>query len=161
MNTFDPAGPTAQSEKDVLIVPLAIAGFVFVLVEGGIVFLAIKFRHRKNQRADAQAAARQHAAGDRLDDRAGGVARDRDRAGHLADLEARPIPPDAMQITVQGYQWWWGFQYLDQDMQVDYGEHGPITVADVLVIPTNRRSTCSSRRRAAARTTTRTTRTTR
>ena len=48
-NTFDPAGPTAQSEKDVLMVPLAIAGVIFVLVEGGIVLLAIKFRHRKNQ----------------------------------------------------------------------------------------------------------------
>ena len=48
-NTFDPAGPTAQSEKDVLMVPLIIAGIVFVLVEGGILFLAIKFRHRKGK----------------------------------------------------------------------------------------------------------------
>ena len=48
-NTFEPAGPTAQSEKDVLIVPLFIAGIVFVLVEGGIVFIAIKFRHRKGK----------------------------------------------------------------------------------------------------------------
>ncbi len=47
------------------------------------------------------------------------------------------IPPDSMQIKVQGYQWWWGFQYLDEGMQVDYGDRGPITVADVLVIPTN------------------------
>ena len=35
-NTFDPAGPTAQSEKDILFWPLVIAGLVFVLVEGGI-----------------------------------------------------------------------------------------------------------------------------
>ena len=41
-----------------------------------------------------------------------------------------------MQIKVQGFQWWWGYQYLDEDLKVDYGDHGPITTADVLVIPT-------------------------
>jgi len=48
-NTFEPAGPTAQAEKDVTILPLAIAGLVFLLVEGGIVYLAVKFRHRKGR----------------------------------------------------------------------------------------------------------------
>src|SRR5947208_2235032 len=47
----------------------------------------------------------------------------------------KDLPPNSMQITVQGYQWWWGFQYNDADMAVDYGTHGPITTADVLVIP--------------------------
>jgi cytochrome c oxidase subunit 2 len=42
-----------------------------------------------------------------------------------------------MQIKVEGFQWWWGFQYLDEDMKVDYGDQGPITTADVLVIPAN------------------------
>jgi cytochrome c oxidase subunit 2 len=46
-------------------------------------------------------------------------------------------PPDAMQITVKGYQWWWGFEYLDPGMQVSYGDGSPITTADVLVIPTD------------------------
>jgi cytochrome c oxidase subunit 2 len=46
-------------------------------------------------------------------------------------------PSNAMNIEVDGYQWWWGFKYLDDDMKVDYPDHGPITTADVLVIPTN------------------------
>jgi cytochrome c oxidase subunit II len=134
-NTFEPAGPTAQQEKDVLIVPLAIAGLVFLLVEGGIVYLAVKYRHRKNR--------------DRMPSQLHGNSRLEigwtiAPAVVLAIVVVPAIsliwkldrvPPDAMQVKVQGYQWWWGFQYLDEDMQTDYGQHGPITVADVLVIP--------------------------
>jgi cytochrome c oxidase subunit 2 len=57
--------------------------------------------------------------------------------GLLWDL-ARDPGPDALQVTVQGHQWWWGFVYTGEDMTVDYGTGDkpiPITVADVLVIP--------------------------
>jgi cytochrome c oxidase subunit 2 len=134
-NTFEPAGPTAQQEKDVLILPLAIAGLVFLLVEGGIVYLAVKYRHRKGRdRVPAQV----H-GNSRLE-----IGWTIAPAVVLAIVVVPAIsliwkldrvPPDAMQIKVQGYQWWWGFQYLDEDMQTDYGQRGPITVADVLVIP--------------------------
>jgi cytochrome c oxidase subunit 2 len=134
-NTFEPAGPTAQQEKDVTILPLAIAGVVFLLVEGGIVYLALKYRHRKGRdRVPAQV----H-GNSRLE-----IGWTIAPAVVLAIVVVPAIsliwkldrvPPDAMQIKVQGYQWWWGFQYLDEDMQTDYGQRGPITVADVLVIP--------------------------
>jgi cytochrome c oxidase subunit II len=136
-NTFDPAGPTAQSEKDVLMVPLAIAGIVFVLVEGGIVLLAIKFRHRKGQERMPS----QLHGNTRLE-----VGWTIVPAVILAIVivpaisliwKLSVIPPGSMQIKVEGYQWWWGYQYLDEDMKVDYGSKGPITVADVLVVPTD------------------------
>jgi cytochrome c oxidase subunit 2 len=134
-NSFDPAGPTAQSEKDVLILPLAIAAFIFVLVEGGIVYLAIKYRHKKNQ--------------DRMPKQLHGNSRLEISwtiaPAVLLAIVVVPavsliwrldrVPPEAMQIKVEGYQWWWGFQYLDEDLKVDYGDKGPITTADVLVIP--------------------------
>ncbi len=47
-------------------------------------------------------------------------------------------PADAMQITVEGYQWWWGFRYTDPDMTVSYGNHDAIVTADVMVIPAGR-----------------------
>jgi Heme/copper-type cytochrome/quinol oxidases, subunit 2 len=47
-------------------------------------------------------------------------------------------PADAMQITVEGYQWWWGFRYTDPDMTVSYGDHDAIVTADVMVIPAGR-----------------------
>jgi cytochrome c oxidase subunit 2 len=134
-NSFAPAGPTAQQEKDVLILPLAIAGAIFLLVEGGIVYLALKFRHRKGR--------------DRMPKQLHGNSRLEIgwtiAPAVLLAIVVVPaisliwkldrVPSDAMQIKVMGYQWWWGFQYLDQDLQTDYGDKGPITVADVLVIP--------------------------
>jgi cytochrome c oxidase subunit 2 len=135
-NTFDPAGPTAQKEKDILILPLIISGIVFVLVEGGIVFLAIKFRHRRGH--------------DRMPTQLHGNTRLEigwtiapavllavvfvPAVSMIWQLAERPA--NAMQIKVKGYQWWWGFEYLDPDMKVSYGDTpGPITTADVLVIP--------------------------
>jgi cytochrome c oxidase subunit 2 len=137
LNTFDPAGPTAQSEKDVLMVPLAIAGLIFLLVEGGIVYLVIKYRRRKGR----ERMPKQLHGNSRLE-----IGWTIAPAVLLAIVVVPAIsliwtldriPPDAMQIKVQGYQWWWGFQYLDEDLQVDYGDKGPITIADVLVIPTD------------------------
>ena len=134
-NTFDPAGPTAQSEKDILFWPLVIAGLVFVLVEGGIVFLAVKFRHRPGR---DQLPTQLH-GNTRLE-----IGWTIAPAVLLAVVFVPAVsliwqlaerPPNAMQIEVRGYQWWWGFEYLDQDMQVSYGDHAPITTADVLVIP--------------------------
>jgi cytochrome c oxidase subunit 2 len=136
-NTFDPAGPTAQSEKDVLMLPLAIAGVIFVLVEGGIVLIAIKYRHRKGR----ERMPKQLHGNTRLE-----IGWTIAPAVLLAIVvvpavsliwRLSDVPPGAMQIKVQGYQWWWGYQYLDEDMKVDYGDKGPITTADVLVIPTD------------------------
>ena len=137
-DTFAPAGPTAQQEKDILIVPLIGAGVVFVLVEGGIVLIAIKFRHRKGV--------------DRMPTQLHGNTR-LEIGWTIAPAVVLAVvfipaisliwdlsrtPSDAMHITVQGYQWWWGFQYTDPDMQLSYGQQPePITVADVMVIPVN------------------------
>jgi cytochrome c oxidase subunit 2 len=135
MNTFDPAGPTAQSEKDILIWPLIISGIVFVLVEGGIVFLALKFRHRPGR---DQLPTQLH-GNTRLE-----IGWTIAPAVLLAVVFVPAVsliwqlaerPPDAMQIEVRGYQWWWGFEYLGDDMKVSYGDGAPITTADVLVIP--------------------------
>jgi cytochrome c oxidase subunit 2 len=136
-NTFDPAGPTAQKQKDLLVPVLWVAGIVFVLVEGGIVLIAIRYRRRKGQ--------------ERMPPQIHGNTRLEigwtiapavvlafvmvPTVGLIWELAERP--PDAMQITVKGYQWWWGFEYMDEDMQVDYGQGGPIVTADVMVIPTD------------------------
>jgi cytochrome c oxidase subunit II len=138
-DTFSPAGPTARSEKDILIFPLVMAGLVFVLVEGGIVVLAIKFRHRKG----VERMPTQLHGNTRLE-----IGWTIAPAVLLAVVfipavsliwDLSRTPSDAMHITVEGYQWWWGFQYTDPDMQVSYGQQPtPITTADVMVIPIHR-----------------------
>ena len=53
------------------------------------------------------------------------------------DLARKP-PEGALNVTVEGFQWWWGFKYTDEDMRTGYGEGAPIRTADVLVIPEDR-----------------------
>ena len=48
-DTFNAQGPNAQKIKDLFIPVLLVAAVVFVLVEGGFVWIMIRFRHRKGR----------------------------------------------------------------------------------------------------------------
>ena len=138
-STLDPAGPTAQSQKNLLVPVLWIAAGVFVLVEGGILLIAIKYRRRKGR----ERMPKQTHGNTRLE-----IGWTIAPALVLAIVMvptvsliwqlAKAPGPGALNVTVQGYQWWWGFKYTDQDMKVGYGSGTPITVADVLVVPAGR-----------------------
>ena len=137
-DSLQPAGPYAQEIKDLFVPVFWVAVVVFVLVEGGIVLMAIKYRHRKGR--------------DRMPPQLHGNTRLEigwtilpavilafvtvPTVATIWDLARKP-PSDALHITVEGHQWWWGFKYTDDDMKTSYDD-GPITVADVMVIPTGR-----------------------
>ncbi len=138
-STLDPAGPTAQTEKNLFVPVFWIAVAVFVLVEGSILLIAVKYRRRKGK----ERMPKQTHGNTRLE-----IGWTIAPALVLAvvmvptvsviwDLAKAPSP-GALHVTVQGYQWWWGFQYTDPDMAVSYGQAGPITVADVMVVPVER-----------------------
>ena len=138
-STLKPAGPTAQEEKNLFVPVFWVAVGVFVIVQGGILYIIVRYRHRKGQ--------------DRMPKQTHGNTRLEigwtivpalilavvmvPTVSMIWDL-AKPPPPGALNVTVEGYQWWWGFQYTDSDMTVGYGDKGPITVADVLVVPAGR-----------------------
>ena len=94
-----------------------IAVVVFVIVEGGILLILFRYRQRKGR----ERMPKQTHGNTRLE-----VGWTILPALVLAvvmvptismiwDL-ARPPSPDALNITVKGYQWWWGFEYTDSDM---------------------------------------------
>ena len=136
-STLDPAGPTAQAQKDLYVPVFWTAVAVFVIVEGGILLIAIKYRRKKGR--------------DRMPPQIHGNTRLEigwtilpavvlavvmvPTVGLIWDL-ARAPAPDALHVTVKGYQWWWGYEYTDQDMVTSYDK--PLEVADVLVIPEDR-----------------------
>jgi cytochrome c oxidase subunit II len=138
-STLRPAGQPAEEQKALFMPVFWVAVVVFVLVEGGILWIAIRYRHRKNQ----ERMPRQTHGNTRLE-----IGWTIVPALILAVVMvptvsmiwtlAAPPPPGALNVTVEGFQWWWGFQYTDQDMKTDYGDKGPITVADVLVVPADR-----------------------
>jgi cytochrome c oxidase subunit II len=138
-DTLQPQGPFAQKLKDLFIPVFWVAVFVFIVVEGGIVWITIRFRHRKGrERMPAQT------HGNTRLEIGWTIAPALILAGVMVptiatiwDLARKP-PADALNVTVRGFQWWWGFEYTDPDMQADYGDGAQIQTADVLVIPEDR-----------------------
>ena len=138
-DTLKPAGPNAREIKTLFVPVFWVAVAVFVIVEGGIVLILIRFRHRR----DGERMPPQIHGNSKLE-----IGWTIAPAIILAFVMvptvsliwklAAPPPTDAMHVTVQGHQWWWGFEYTDGDMQTDYGSKGPIVVADVMVIPVGR-----------------------
>ena len=138
-DTLQPQGPFAQKLKDLFIPVFWVAVGVFVIVEGAIVWISIRFRHRKGrERMPAQT------HGNTRLEIGWTIAPALILAGVMVptiatiwDLARKP-PDDALNVTVRGFQWWWGFEYTDEDMRADYGEGEQIQTADVLVIPEDR-----------------------
>ena len=138
-DTLQPQGPFAQKLKDLFIPVFWVAVFVFIVVEGGIVWITIRFRHRKGrERMPAQT------HGNTRLEIGWTIAPALILAGVMVptvatiwDLARKP-PADALNVTVHGFQWWWGFEYTDPDMKSDFGDGAPIRTADVLVIPEDR-----------------------
>ncbi|GIU97348.1 MAG: cytochrome c oxidase subunit 2 [Actinomycetota bacterium] len=136
-NTFAPAGPVARKQADLFWPVFWVAVGVFLVVEGGIVWMAIRFRHRRDR--------------DRFPAQIHGNSRLEvgwtilpavviavimvPTVSLIWDL-ARPAGAGALNVTAEGHQWWWGFRYTDEDMRTSYDQ--PIVTADVLVIPVGR-----------------------
>jgi cytochrome c oxidase subunit 2 len=131
LDTLDPKGPEARSIDHLLNPVLILAALVFLFVELGIVFLAVKFRRRKADDDELPDQTHGHLALElgwtilpalML----AGVA-----YGTLVTLfDLADTPDDALQVNVIGQQWWWEFQY---DVDGD-GEHD-FRTANEMVIP--------------------------
>lgn len=132
-----PVGEVAKQQKALFVPVFWVAVAVFVIVQGGILFIALRYRHRKGR--------------DRMPKQTHGNTRLEigwtiapavvlavvtvPTISLLWEL-ARPPADDALNITVGGYQWWWEFEYPDDDMVTDWD--APIMIADTLVVPTGR-----------------------
>ena len=136
-DTLQPVGDVAKEQKAIFVLVFWFAVGVFVVVMGGILYIALRYRHREGR--------------DRMPRQTHGNTRLEigwtiapavvlavvmvPTVSLLWDL-ARPPGDGALNITVEGYQWWWGFSYPDEDMVTDWDK--PITIADTMVVPTGR-----------------------
>jgi cytochrome c oxidase subunit II len=138
-DTLKPAGPNARDIKNLFVPVFWVAVAVFVIVEGGIVFIVIKFRHRKGRdRMPAQTHGNTRLEIGWTIAPALVLAFVMVPTVSLIWKLAAPPPAGALHVTVQGHQWWWGFKYTDPDMTTNYGTNQQVTVADVMVIPVGR-----------------------
>jgi cytochrome c oxidase subunit II len=136
-STLKPVGDVAKQQKDLFVPVFWVAVGVFVLVEGGILVILFRYRQRKGR----ERMPKQTHGNTRLE-----IGWTIAPAIVLAvvmvptvsliwELAKGPTGP-AVNITVKGYQWWWGFEYTDPDMKTDYGDQRQIEIADVMVVPT-------------------------
>ena len=130
-DTLRAEGPIARAEKDLFIPVFWIAVFVFVLVEGLIVFAVIKFRDRPGREEPKQI----H-GNSRLEFTwtlipaliLVGVAVP--TVVKIFDVAANHTPGE-VHVRVVGHQWWWEYFYEDTSPK--------IAAANELVIPTGRK----------------------
>jgi cytochrome c oxidase subunit 2 len=132
LDTLEPQGPNAQKIDDLFTPVLVIAGVVFLAVELGIVYLAVRFRRRRNDDG-SELPTQTH--GNLVLELGwtilpavilAGVA-----YGTLVTLfDLADEPEDALQVEVIGQQWWWEFRYdVDEDGEADF------RTANEMVIP--------------------------
>lgn len=113
-STFVPSGPNAELQNNLFFLAFWIAVFIFVLVEGLIVFAAIRFRARRREEAPKQV----H-GNTRLEIVWTiipallllfiGVP----TIQGIFTLAAQPRG-DVLNVRVIAHQWWWEFEYPDQ-----------------------------------------------
>lgn len=131
LDTFKPKGPKAQSIDNLVRPVFMIAAVVFVLVQGGVLYLAWKFRQRKDD--DGSLPTQTH-GNFKLEIGwtilpallLAGVG----AASVFTLFDIEEAEDGAQEITVVGQQWWWEYRYdVDGDGEAD------IVTANDLVIP--------------------------
>lgn len=135
LDTLEPEGPASRTIDNLVQPVFIVAGIVFVLVEGAIVYILWRYRRRHDD-DDTEAPEQVH-GNTRLE--VGWTVLPAVILAPIAvftvatifELEERE--PDAIPITVQGQQWWWQFSYdVDDDGTDD------IITATEMVIPAGR-----------------------
>jgi cytochrome c oxidase subunit 2 len=136
LTSLAPEGPSADSIQKLLIPVTAIAGIVFVLVIGAIVFITWKFRESKDSDPD-EFPSQIH--GKTTLEIGWTILPALILAGIavgtvMTIINLNREEPNSIQVQVAGQQWWWQYKY---DVNNDGNFDGPedITSATELVIP--------------------------
>ena len=127
-DALDPQGPYARQVHDLAKPVFIIAGVVFVLVQGLVVYAAIKFRRRSDDEAPVQVHgnARMELTWTVIPAAILAVVGVL-TVGSIVDLDRVPTDADVLNVNVIGHQWWWEYEYPEHD----------VVTANELHIPTN------------------------
>ena len=134
-DTLKPVGPVAREENNLFTPVFWIAAGVFVLVEGGILFIVAKFRRR----SDADQPKQIH--GNKRLEIIWTILPAALLAGiaipvvlTIFDVAQKPVGSEVVHINLTAHQWWWQYEYTD--FKTPQGV--TIKTANELVIPTGR-----------------------
>jgi cytochrome c oxidase subunit 2 len=133
-DTLDPAGPIARKIDNLVNPVFIVAAVVFVLVEFGVLYLALKFRQRKDDDPDELPG--QTHGNTKLE--IGWTVLPALLLGFVAFATLATLfdindTKDDLTVRVTGQQWWWEFTY-DTDGDGEFTDEDVLTAND-LVIP--------------------------
>jgi cytochrome c oxidase subunit 2 len=126
-DSLSPASERASNIDGLFRLTLIIGAVVFVLVQGAIIYTAIKFRRRKGEEPRP---VKQIHGNTKLE-----IAWTIAPALILAGLAVPTVqtifenaekPVDAIEITVTGHQWWWEYEYTDLGVVTANELHIPV-----------------------------------
>ncbi len=134
LTTLDPRGEAAASIQSLALPVFIVAGIVFVLINAGVLYVALKFRRRAGE--DDVFPPQIH-GNTRLElswTIAPAVIMAAIAVGTvvtIVDLVEPASMTEEFEVTVVGHQWWWSFEYdLGRDGTIDF------ETANEMVIPT-------------------------
>jgi cytochrome c oxidase subunit 2 len=138
LNTFNPFGENAQKIQDLVVPVFVIAGVVFLLVEGLVLFVALRNRQNVDEwDADTDFPEQSH-GNTKLE-----IFWTAAPAVLLAVIAVQSVglildlsdfEDTEMVVVVEGQQWWWQYKY-DNNGDGEFGGEGDIISANELVIP--------------------------
>lgn len=126
-DALNPQGPTARQSYDLFVPVFWIAVGIFVLVEGALVFLVIKYRHRKGRKGippQTHGNTRLEIAWTIVPALIFAVVAV-PTVTTIFDLARRPSG-DVLEVNVLGHQWWWEFDYPEQGINTANELHIPV-----------------------------------
>ena len=136
LNTLDPEGPAGRSIDSLLNKVLIIAGIVFLLVNLGVLYVAVKFRRRAD---DDEFPVQIH--GNTKLELGWTIAPALILAVvavmtvvTLLDIYENKSDEAFMTVKVEGQQWWWAYKY-DLNEDGDFDDLEDLTTSTELVIP--------------------------
>ena len=136
LSTFDAQGPVAKSQLDLFYIIFWAAVFVFVVVEGALVYALIRYRRRPGQGIPAQV------HGNTRLEVAWTIAPAIVLAviavptvDKLYELAAPPAGEEILEVEVIGHQWWFEFRYPELTYAGADGRARVLTTANELHIP--------------------------
>ena len=131
-STFDTAGPVAESQLTLFLIIFWAAVFVFIVVEGMLVYAVIRFRRKPGEGLPKQVHG--HTRMEIAWTIAPAIVLAVIAVPTIATILNTTDPPrgeEVLQVNVTGHQWWWEFEYPELGDE----EAGPVVTVNELHIP--------------------------